>query len=199
MFINYQKEEKKSEEESLFIEDSLPKKKTTKKETTEVKVDIKGAINLPGIYSLKTNSRIIDVIEKAGGLQENADTSVINLSKKVTDEMVIIIYTKEEVKKFEETKQKEELVQAKCNQKDENALKNDACIKKEDVKQTSKISLNNATLEELTTLPGIGESKAKEIIAYREKNGPFKSLEELTKVNGIGENILAQIKENLTL
>ena len=69
------------------------------------KVDIKGEILTPGIYTLKSNSRVIDVIEMSGGLTENADTSVINLSKKITDEMVIIIYSKSEVKDFEKTKE----------------------------------------------------------------------------------------------
>jgi len=189
-----------SKEETIIAKADLKKEKPKQEEIKEVKVDIKGAILTPGIYSLDSNSRVVDVIEKAGGLTENADTSVINLSKKITDEMVIIIYTKEEVKNFKETKEKENTVQNKCQQKDENALKNDACIKdKQSSNSSQKISLNTATKEELMNIPGIGETKAKDIISYREKNGPFKTLDELTKVNGIGENILAQIKENLTL
>lgn len=189
------------ESEPIIVEKtkSIKKKSTTKKDQEqEVKVDIKGAINVPGIYSLKTTSRVIDVIEKAGGLTENADTSVINLSKKLTDEMVIIIYTKAEVRSFEQTKEKETLVQNKCNQKDDNALKNDACITQSS-ETPKKISINTGTLQDLMTLTGIGEAKAKDIISYREKNGPFKSIDDLTKVSGIGENTLAQIKENLTL
>lgn len=191
----------KDESEPIIVEKtkSIKKKSTTKKDPElEVKVDIKGAINVPGIYSLKTTSRVIDVIEKAGGLTENADTSVINLSKKLTDEMVIIIYTKAEVRSFEQTKEKETLVQNKCNQKDDNALKNDACITQSS-ETPKKISINTGTLQDLMTLTGIGEAKAKDIISYREKNGPFKSIDDLTKVSGIGENTLAQIKENLTL
>ena len=61
------------------------------------KVDIKGAIKKPGVYNIKENSRVIDVINLAGGLNKNADTTYINLSKKVFDEMVIIIYTKEKI------------------------------------------------------------------------------------------------------
>ena len=83
-------------------------------------------------------------------------------------------------------------------QKDENSLINDACINTEN-KVSKKISINSSTLEELMTLPGIGESKAKDIIEYREKNGPFEKIEDLAKVSGIGENTLAQIKEDITL
>lgn len=200
IILKYSKSSKKTSktEETLIEEAPVKKKKTIKKEPEEVKVDIKGAINSPGIYSLDTNSRVVDVIEKAGGLTENADTSVINLSKKITDEMVIIIYTKIEVKNFKETKEKETQVQNKCLQKDENALKNDACIT-ESTKTSGKVSLNTASLEELMTLNGIGESKAKEIIAYREKNGPFTTIEDLTKVSGIGENTFAQIKKDITV
>ena len=179
----------------------LVKKKTKKKEKIEVneeyQVDIKGQINSPGIYKVNSNLRVMDVIMKAGGLTENADTSVINLSKKVQDEMVIIVYSREEVEKFKETKEIEKQVNDKCNQKDENSLVNDACIESSS-NTSSKISINTATLEELMTLPGIGESKAKDIINYRESNGPFNTIEDITKVTGIGDSIFAKIKENIT-
>ena len=135
---------------------------------------------------------------KAGGLTENADTSVINLSKKVQDEMVIIIYSRDEVSNFREVKEIEKQVNDKCSQVDENSLINNACIESS-TNTPSKISINTATLEELMTLPGIGESKAKDIINYRETNGPFTSIEDLLKIKGIGESILAKIKENITL
>ncbi|MBQ6498255.1 MAG: ComEA family DNA-binding protein [Bacilli bacterium] len=188
-----------------FRKDIVVEKKVKKKETKiiveeKIKVDIKGQVINPGIYSLKPDSRVIDVIAAAGGLTGEADTSVINLSKKITDEMVIIIYSKAEVADFHKTKEIEKQVEEQCHQKNEESLINDACIKS-DTEETKlgKISLNKATKEELMTLPGIGESKAKEIINYREKNGPFKTIEDLKKVTGIGENIFAQIKENITV
>ena len=114
---------------------SILKKKEEKEEEKEEKVgnvtmytvDIKGQVAQPGIYSMEKESRIIDVIEKAGGLTENANTSVINLSKKVQDEMVIIIYSQQEVEHFEQTKALEQQVQEYCVLPSENALKNDAC------------------------------------------------------------------------
>lgn len=164
----------------------------------EYKVDIKGQIVAPGIYSLKKDSRIIDVIEKAGGLTENADTSVINLSKKIQDEMVIIIYSREEVATFKETKEIEKQVQVNCLQKEENALVNNACVT-ENNQMSGKVSINSGTLEELMTLKGIGESKAKDIIAYREANGPFQTIEEIMNVPGIGESRFAAIQEDITV
>ena len=178
------------------------KKKTTEEQSKEIleeyKVDIKGEVNMPGIYTLNSNNRVIDVIEKAGGLTENANTTVINLSKKIKDEMVIIIYSNQEVKEFEKTKEKEQVVQEKCIQKDENALKNDACINNTVDVLSKKININTASIEELQTLTGIGESKAKEIIAYRENN-KFSSIEDIKKVPGIGEALFAKIKESITI
>src|SRR5699024_3292386 len=98
----------------------------TKKETKDEKieeeeyediyyqVDIKGEVNTPGIYTVKKDSRVIDVIRLAGDLTENADTSVLNLSKKVTDEMAIIIYSYDEVANFTLTKEKEKQEQEAC-------------------------------------------------------------------------------------
>lgn len=179
----------------------IEKKKETKKQTNKevYKVDIKGQVINPGIYSLNSNSRVIDVIEKAGGLTENADTSVINLSKKINDEMVIIIYSYDEVKEFGKTKEKEKQVLTECKNNEIYSLENNACIEiKETTTISGKININTATKEELMTLTGIGESKANDIIKYRETNGPFKTIEDLTKVNGIGESTLANIKENIT-
>lgn len=185
----------------MVVEEKNPlikkEEKTKSKEAElEYKVDIKGQINLPGIYTMKSTSRIIDVINEAGGLTDQADTSVINLSKKIIDEMVIIVYSKEQVANFSKVKEIEKQVQDKCNQPDENALKNDACITTEIV--TTKVSINTATKEQLMTLQGIGESKANDIIKYREENGPFNNIEDIKNVPGIGDNLFAQIKEDIT-
>ena len=113
--------------------------------------------------------------------------------------MVIIIYSNQEVKEFEKTKEREKILQDKCIQKDENALKNDACINNNQSANTSnKININTASLEELQTLPGIGEAKAKDIITYRETN-KFNTIEDIKNVSGIGDALFAKIKENITI
>ena len=189
------------QQEEVKISKETPIKREENKEEDEkkYKVDIKGQINNPGIYEVPISSRVIDVINLAGGLTVNADTSVINLSKKVIDEMVIIVYSKDEVTNFKKTKEIEQQVQEQCIQKDENSLKNDACISYNKNTSTNKVSINNASKEELMTLPGIGESKAKDIIDYRTKNGPFKKIEDLKNIPGIGENVYNNLKENITL
>ena len=184
-----------------FSKNTLKKKKKTKSikaEIQEYKVDIKGEVLLPGIYTLNKDSRVIDVITKAGGLTENANTTVINLSKKIIDEMVIIIYSNQEVQDFENTIARQKELQEKCVQKDENALKNNACIENNEEITNTKVNINTASLEELQTLSGIGESKARDIIAYRETN-KFNSIEDIKNVSGIGDSIFAKIKENITV
>ena len=195
-FLTKNKSDKKDiiKENKVIEKNSINKKEESKE---KIKVDIKGQINNPGIYELTNESRVIDVINLAGGLTEDADTSVINLSKKIKDEMVIIIYSKDQVRDFEKTKEIEKQVQYKCTKSEEYSLNNDACIKTESI-ITGKININTATKEELMTLQGIGESKANDIIKYRDTNGKFNSIEDIKKVTGIGENVFASIKENIT-
>ena len=195
-FIIYKNKDKfKSKKEDIVVENKLVKKKDLSVE--KIQVDIKGQINYPGIYKVDSNLRVMDVIKLAGDLTENADTSVINLSKKVTDEMVIIIYSKEEVADFKKTKEIEKQVEERCIQKDENSLMNDACINSSI--SNGKVNINTASLDELKNLTGIGEKKAKDIISYREQNGNFNSIEDIMKVSGIGEASFAQIKEDITV
>ena len=172
----------------------------------KIKIDIKGAVEKPGVYELDSNSRVDDAIKISGGLTKEADTSVINLSKNLTDEMVIIIYTKEEVAEMKSGSTSIKYIEKECICP---KIENDACIdnvidntptKSDEVSSSDgKISLNNATVEELMQLPGIGEVKAKAIIAYREGNGGFKAIEELLEVNGIGESTFNKIKDQLSL
>ena len=197
VYINIRPKEKpKIKEEKIALKKE--KKETKEEAIEEYKVDIKGEVINPGIYTLKKYSRIIDCIELAGGLTENANTTVLNLSKKITDEMVIIVYSNAEVADFKKTKDLEKQVQDSCIQKNEDSLKNDACID-DDSSNTSLISINTATEDELSSLSGIGPSKAKQIVEYRTTNGPFKTIEDIKQVPGIGDSIFAQIKDYITI
>ena len=173
------------------------KEEKTKNET--VLVDVKGEVNTPGVYELTSNNTVIDAINKAGGLTKISDTSNINLSKKLEDEMVIIVYSKAEIQKMEEDK----IVCPPCN---------NACITEEDEKAKldekeentaetpmGKININTADETTLQTLDGIGETKAKAIIEYRNKNGNFKTIEDIKNVSGIGDSVYEKIKDNITV
>lgn len=200
---NMNKKETSNKRNNIII--SKKKDTTSSKINDEkkiYKVDIKGEVFYQGIYELEEGNRVIDVINKAGGLTENADTSVLNLSKKIKDEMVIIVYSKNEVSDFKKTKEEEKVLQEKCIKKDDNSLTNDACIDSNNNSSTTletKININSASREELLLLPKIGEAKAENIINYRKTNGDFKSIEEIKNVDGIGESLYAQIEEYITI
>ncbi len=169
-------------------------------------IDIKGAVKNPGIYELKDGSVVKDAIDVSGGLLESANTEHINLSKKIVDEMVIIIYTNEEIQEMTEGSKSVKVVDKECICP---KIENNACIDNNnkyanissEINQSTsnKISLNNASKEELMTLNGIGESKANAIIEYRNNNGLFKQIEDITNVKGIGNSVYEKIKDRLTL
>lgn len=180
--------------------------------TINYRVEIKGEVVKPGVYTLDSEKRVIDVVNKAQGFTKNADSSVINLSKKIEDEMVIVIYSKKEVEDFVKTKEQEQQKVEICKQ--DYVVENDACVdSKENAQQenttdnsssdaktvNNKISINTATLEELMMLSGIGESKAQSIIDYRTKEGKFTSIEDIMNVNGIGEALFEKIKNDITV
>ena len=152
-----------------------------KEENSTVVIDIKGEVNNPGTYELDDSKRIVDAIEKAGGLKENADTSYVNLSEKLIDEMLIYI------PKFQEESQSVEYKNYVPEVKENKTVKD------------SKISINSASIEELMTINGIGKSKATNIVNYRNKNGKFKKLEDLLNVSGIGNSTFEKIKDYIKL
>ena len=214
----------KTEENIIEKEIVIEEKKEENKEITTVRVDVKGRVKKEGVYELSSDSRVIDAINKAGGLKENANTDYINLSKKLVDEMIIIIYSDDEVNKFKEEEKQIIYIEYKCECPDNI---NDSCITKEDVvntngvdevkkeeatkkeeikeeknneeKNDTLISINKGTKEELMTLPGIGESKANNIIKYREEHGNFETLEDIKNVSGIGESVYSKIKDLIKL
>lgn len=167
------------------------------KEKKTVFVDIKGAINNPGVCEVDSDSRIIDVIKIAGDLTEQADTSIINLSRKVEDEMYIIIYSKDEMNAYKEKLIPKETIVKEIEKKimcpDSN---NDACLSTNTSSIEGKVNINTASKEELESLTGVGSSKADSIIEYREKN-KFNSIEDVKNVNGIGDSLYEKIKDNI--
>lgn len=147
-------------------------------ETTseEMVVDIKGEIDKPGVYEMEIGDRMVDIIDRSGGLTEEADETQINLAQKLQDEMIIIVPKKG----------------------DQTIELNTSSIEPATSSNTmEKLNLNQATQSELETLNGIGPSKAEAIITYREENGLFQTVEEILEVNGIGEKMLESIQEHI--
>lgn len=145
--------------------------------STVIYVDVKGEVRHPGVYQMKAENRVKDLIEAAGGFTPLADDHKLNLSQLLEDQMVIVV-----PKKGEEVNS--ELAQAPTSQKKE-------------VGKEGKVNINTATVEELKTLKGIGEKKAEAIIEYRKKNGSFKNKEELMKVRGIGKKLYESFQERV--
>lgn len=145
--------------------------------STVIYVDVKGEVHHPGVYQMKAENRVKDLIEAAGGFTPLADDHKLNLSQLLEDQMVIVV-----PKKGEEVNS--ELAQAPTSQKKE-------------VGKEGKVNINTATVEELKTLKGIGEKKAEAIIEYRKKNGFFKNKEELMKVRGIGKKLYESFQERV--
>lgn len=166
-------------------------------------VDVKGEVNTPGVYALLKGKRVVDAINSAGGLTEKANTNSLNLSLKLQDEMVIIVYSNEELSHPEEIKKVQETANNLCN----NELKNDACInnvpnkttKQENQEVNNKININNASLDELKSIPKIGDIKANSIIEYRKQNGDFKTIDDIKNVKGIGDSLFNAIKDYITV
>ena len=145
--------------------------------STVIYVDVKGEVHHPGVYQMKAENRVKDLIEAAGGFTPLADDQKLNLAQLLEDQMVIVV-----PKKGEEVNS--ELAQTPTPHKKE-------------VEKEGKVNINTATVEELKTLKGIGEKKAEAIIEYRKKNGSFKNKEELMKVRGIGKKLYESFQERV--
>lgn len=167
-------------------------------------VDVKGEVVNKGVYECVNNDKVIDMINKAGGLTKNADTTLINLSKKVEDEMLIIVYNYKQIEDAKKRLNKPTVIEIiKEIEKECTCIDNvnDACeipyvdITKDSVNNISgKININTASKESLMTLPKIGEAKAKSIIEYREKT-KFEKIEDIKNVSGIGDALFNEVKD----
>lgn len=194
MFIGYyiikkQDDYKYKEIETIIEEDSAVNAVNyeEKIEDTSIIVHVTGAIKKDGIIEVKQGDRIADVIEKAGGITEEADLSKVNLAYRVSDGQKIYIPSINE--KDLQTETEEYII----NEAGENIIVEEKETNKE------KVNINTATQTELETLSGIGPSTALKIINYRNENGKFKTKEDIKNVPGIGEQKYESIKENINI
>ena len=146
--------------------------KAEDKHDEKIFVDVKGAVKHPGVFETTKDKRVKDLIEEAGGLLDDADTSTLNLSQKVKDQMVIYV-----LKHGEKPKQISDGGSSSSN--------------------ADVININTANKEQLMKISGVGKTKAEAIISYRDKNGDFKKKEDITKVRGIGKATFEKIKDKI--
>ncbi|WPC42909.1 helix-hairpin-helix domain-containing protein [Clostridium sp. JS66] len=145
------------------------------KDNKDMTIYINGEVKKPGVYKLKSGSRVQDLVNSAGGFNETADKAKLNLAKKLKDEDYIYV-----------DKQNDKNLPASSGS---NANSNPA--------SDGKVNINTATKEQLKTVSGIGDVTAQKIIDYREKNGSFNSIEDLKKVGRIGDKTLEKIKDKI--
>ncbi|ESU05011.1 competence protein ComE [Staphylococcus epidermidis CIM37] len=181
---NSQEGQSKLSDQQITNNKKLNKKEVSiqKDNTKETKIfiDIKGAVKHPNVYEMSSSNRVIDALNKAEVLKD-ADLSQLNLSEKLVDQKLIYV-----------------------PKKGENSMKIDsqqAALNSSDVKINTNqpLNLNSATEEQLKNIPGIGPSKAKDILNYREKNNGFNSINDLMKIKGFGKKTFEKLKEHFTI
>jgi len=191
-------------------EDSTAKGSNAGTETTEtIMVHMCGAVADPGVYELEKESRIVDGVRCAGGFTEEADEDAINLSKVLVDQVRVYIPTRAETESYaaayELTGTYGDLSGSVAGAS-AGGLYGAAGSELSDVEGDERsgegsglININTANIEKLEQIPGIGVSKAKSIVDYREKNGAFKSIEDIKKVSGIGDATFENMKDMITV
>lgn len=165
---------------SSSIQQPASKEKKYPSEESNILVDLKGAVQQEGVYKLRANSRVRDVIELAGGLTQEADRHAVNFAEKLVDEQVVYV-----------AKQGEDI----------SVLPNASSAGKAnaEMSNSTKVNINKANLEELQRISGIGVKRAQDILETRDSLGGFKTLDDLRQVSGIGEKTLEKLKHELSL
>lgn len=161
------------------VTEDTPENKTDgehKNSTESIFVHVCGAVKKAGVYELKEGSRICDAITAAGGFKKTANQTFLNQAQVLSDGEQVIVPTKDDT------------------EKNMSSLGETVGMQ-----NTQKVSINHATCEELMTLPGIGEAKAKSIIKYREENGGFQTLEDLKNIQGIKDGVYSKIADYIIL
>lgn len=171
-----------SKDDTALIISATPEqtKRTSDIEPTQqvlISVHVIGCVSQKKVVKIPVGSTVEDAVNAAGGFTSDADTDAVNLAFRLSDGMQIKIPSKNETDKTWIISYGD----------------------KENNQNNGKVNINRATLSELLTLPGIGESLAKSIIEYREKNGNFRSIEDIMKVPGIKEAKFNSIKDHITV
>lgn len=166
-------------------------------ETKTLVVHICGAVSAPGVYELPAGSRIIDAVEAGGGFLPEADEACCNLAEEIVDGCQIYIMTKTESCVDGQTEKKAGIQtspDSDMQTTDRNVRSNSA-----PALENGLVNLNTADVAALMTLPGIGESRAKAIISYREQHGAFAQIEDIMKISGIKQAAFSKIKDKITV
>ena len=166
-------------------------------------VDVCGAVVSPGVYELEEGSRIFQAVDAAGGYLPDAARDYLNKARGLTDGQQIYVPTQEEVETdLEDTLAKlpevSDLTGNAQGDRTEDQEEQTAGSSSDVGQAEARIDLNTADADQLSTLSGIGQSKAEAIIAYRQEHGGFASIEEIMNVEGIKEGTFSKIKDKIS-
>ncbi|MDE7000085.1 MAG: ComEA family DNA-binding protein [Lachnospiraceae bacterium] len=150
-----------------------------------VYVYVCGAVELPGVYSLRQGSRLYEAVELAGGLTADADENCLNMARQIADGEQVVILTQEEALALREA--------------GAYAYPPGDAAQGVSAQDPGLVNINTATVTELTTVSGIGASRAQAIVDYRERNGRFGSIDDIKKVDGIKDGLFSKIKDKITI
>ena len=160
-------------------------------------VDVCGAVANPGVFQLAAGSRVFQAIEAAGGYLPEAALTCVNRAGVLTDGQQLYILTQEEMER--QGLDPAEMAKASDGQMNGSAGTGQNTGMVAQVQQDNRININTADEAQLTTLTGIGATRAQAIIAYREENGPFAAIEDIMNVQGIKEGTFAKIKDEIVV
>ena len=172
-----------SESETEVLEKKELQTETAGNENVSCYVYVCGQVAAPGVFELPSGSRVCDAIEAAGGMTEDASPEYWNLAGEVSDGEMIYVPTAEEAAELGRG----------------NGNSGEAQTTAEGVTSDGRINLNTASKDQLMTIPGVGESKADSIIAYRQEQGMFQSTEDVMNISGIKEGMYAKIKDYISV
>jgi competence protein ComEA len=148
-------------------------------DNSSIYVYVCGAVASPGVYELDKGSRLYEAVDMAGGMNDDADKTYLNMARELIDGEQVVVYTESEVESLKEQAVVEHMA----------ALE----------EKSGLVNINTAGVDELVTLSGIGQSRAMAIIDYRERNGAFSSIDDIKNVDGIKDGLFSKIKDKITV
>ena len=154
-------------------------------------VHICGAVNRPGVYTFPEGSRVCDAVEAAGGLSEEAAANSLNQAALLSDGLQIVVPTEEELEGLSSRTASSGVFSSGIYSADG--------VQSAAGSGDGLVNINTASLEELMTLPGIGQTRAEAIVTYRQERGSFQTIEDIMKVDGIKEGSFEKLKEKITV
>nr|MBQ8251902.1 helix-hairpin-helix domain-containing protein [Lachnospiraceae bacterium] len=146
-------------------------------------VQVTGAVRAPGVYELPAGSRVFEAVQKAGGMTDDAAGESVNQAVEVSDGDMIVLYTRQEWEQ-------------RSTQQTGGAGGDSGSIQGQQ-QADGRVDINTADVTQLCTIPGIGETRARSIITYREQNGAFEAVEDIMKVSGIKDGLFQKIKDKI--